>query len=86
LGIGSFVAHITLYTTSACSACEAAFDLLASMPDLRGWSLTTVEIAADDDLLKRFGNRVPVLTVDGGEGAREIDWPFAINDVRQLLT
>ncbi len=56
-------------------------DWLASMPDLRGATLQTLEVTADDALFERYAERVPVLRV----GAAEMDWPFAAERLRRLL-
>lgn len=47
-------------------------ELLLSMPDLGGWSLTSIDISTDDGLLRRFAERIPVLAIE----ERELDWPF----------
>lgn len=43
--------------------------------------LVTRDVAFDDDLLRRYGARVPVLAWR----ERELDWPFAAADVARLL-
>ena len=43
----------------------------------------SVEIADDEDLLERYGVRIPVLRrLDTGE---ELDWPFDVAAVRRLV-
>lgn len=74
-------AHPILYTTSACSACEAALDLLAGLPQAPPRTLIAQEVAFDGALMRRYGHRVPVLAV----GDRELDWPFDAADVMALL-
>ena len=44
--------------------------------------LITQEVAFDDELLRRYGPRVPVLAWR----ERELDWPFAPADVAKLLS
>lgn len=70
-----------LMSTAHCSACEAALDLLIGMPEMRGHSLLVVEVADDDRLLARYGERVPVLV----GYARELCWPFDQAEVRRWL-
>ena len=72
--------NLLLYTTSACSACDAALDLLQSMPELRGRTLRTIDVANDDALVETYGPRLPVLAV----GGRELAWPFTAADVADL--
>jgi hypothetical protein len=47
-------------------------------PDL---TLTLVDVAEDDELLARYGERIPVLMKEG----RELGWPFGLLDVQQFL-
>jgi len=68
-------------STAHCSACEAALDLMFSMPEMRGWSLRVVEVAEDESLVERYGARLPVLLL----GGKELSWPFGAAEVRGLL-
>ena len=52
---------IKLYTTDHCSLCEQALDLLLSMPEMAGFELLTIDIAADDQLMQAYGETIPVL-------------------------
>ena len=51
------------------------------MPELRGVALRTREVLADECLYARYATRVPVLRI----GDAELDWPFEIERLRQLL-
>ena len=51
------------------------------MPEVRGTALRTVEIADDDRLVERYGERIPVLAV----GDQELEWPFAAPDVVRFV-
>jgi len=64
-----------LYGTSGCHLCEQAEALLAPLLSRRGWDLREVDISDSDELLERYGVRIPVLlrVADGGE----LGWPFA---------
>lgn len=75
--------QLILYSTDHCTACGQALDLLLSMPDLRGLSVQVVDIAQDDDLLERLGERIPVLGLLNG--ALELAWPFDRNAVLAWL-
>lgn len=68
-------------STDHCTLCDRALDLLTSMPELRGLTLVVVDIADDDQLTERYGERLPVLLFRG----RELDWPFTGSDLRDWL-
>jgi hypothetical protein len=73
--------RLVLLSTDCCSLCERALDLLLSMPELRGWQLQVVDVADDDALQARYGERLPVLLA----GTHELGWPFAPSDVLRWL-
>lgn len=68
---------LILYFTEHCHLCEDAKKIL----DTLGFTYETIDIADDDDLLERYGVRIPVLT----KGVKEIGWPFTVDDVRGLM-
>lgn len=72
---------LVLYSTDHCALCEEALDLLFSMPELRGLALRVVDVAEDDALLRRYGERIPVLRMDG----REVDAPIDRAKVMRLI-
>tara|TARA_B100000029_G_C17389629_1_gene892878 strand:+ start:253 stop:510 length:258 start_codon:yes stop_codon:yes gene_type:complete len=74
-----------LYSTDHCSLCDKALDLLLSMPELAGAALSVVDVALDDELLGRFGERVPVLCVRGPGLDSELEWPFDAATLRSLV-
>ncbi|MDF1724796.1 MAG: glutaredoxin family protein [Alcanivorax sp.] len=70
---------VVLYTTVGCHLCEQARELVSTVaPDI---TLTLVDVAEDDELLARYGERIPVLIKEG----RELGWPFGLLDVQQFL-
>ena len=70
---------VVLYTTVGCHLCDQARELVSTVaPDL---TLTLVDVAEDDELLARYGERIPVLMKEG----RELGWPFGLLDVQQFL-
>lgn len=71
---------VTLYTTLGCHLCDQARELLLTVNS--GVAILTVDIAEDDDLIARYGERIPVLARDG----RELAWPFGLLDVQGFLT
>lgn len=75
------MADCVLYSTDHCQLCERALDLLLTMPELNGRTLTVIDVADDDALLTRYGERLPVLRLAGAE----LDWPFDAAAVRALI-
>jgi glutaredoxin len=59
------VRTVTLYTREGCHLCEEAEVALATI-DVP-FILDRVDIEADDELFKRFLERIPVVAVDGEE-------------------
>jgi glutaredoxin len=72
MGLMTGLTRLVLLSTDHCTLCERAFELLASMPELRGVRLDVVDVADDEALLERYGERVPVLVA----GGRTLAWPF----------
>lgn len=71
---------LALYTTGGCHLCEQAAALLRAVMDA---PFRLVEIADDDDLLERYGVRIPVVRrLDTGA---ELDWPFDAAAIERLL-
>jgi Glutaredoxin-like domain (DUF836) len=71
---------LILYSTRGCHLCERAELLIR---DATGVAVHPVEIADDDELLERYGARIPVLQrQDTGE---ELNWPFDAKAVLQML-
>ena len=73
--------QIVLYERAGCHLCEDAALLLDEM--LGADRYTRVDIDTDDDLLVRYGHRIPVVTVDGVE---RLEVPITASDVRATLT
>jgi hypothetical protein len=71
--------RVVLYERDGCHLCDEARVLLDTIlgPD----RYTRLDIETDDDLLVRFGHRIPVLTVDG---AVHLEAPITGPDVRAL--
>ena len=73
--------HLILYSTSHCSLCDQALELLFSMPGLAGVQLEVVDVADDDNLLSRYGENIPVLRI----GERELPAPFGPEELACFL-
>lgn len=72
---------LVFLTTSGCHLCEQAKALLEQASEQQGLIYTEVDIASDDALVERYGLRIPVLRL----GQRELNWPFTLTEVQQLL-
>ncbi len=80
--------HIILYSTSACHLCEQAKALLWPLKNDYPFSLEEIDIADSDELIARYGIRIPVLvfSVAKGEGEiYELGWPFDEDAIRRFL-
>ena len=71
------MSSLQLYSTEHCSLCEQALDLLLSLPELAGHTLTVLDIADSESLLIEYGERIPVLKA----GQSELCAPFDRNAV-----
>lgn len=69
---------LELLTTLGCHLCEQAEAMVRQV--FPRAELVLVDIADRDDWIERYGERIPVLRC----GARELDWPFSLLDVRAL--
>ena len=70
---------VVLYTTLGCHLCDQARELLLMVnPDVQ---IEAVDVAEDDDLIARYGERIPVLLHNG----RELAWPFGLLDLQAFL-
>ena len=82
------MAEITLYlySTSACHLCEQAEAVLASVQWPATVMVEVVDVSEADELLQRYGKRIPVLAVPQTDGSmQELDWPFDAYAVQGLL-
>jgi glutaredoxin len=61
--------RVILYTKHACSLCERAEDALRRAQREIDFDLELVLVDHDRELLRLYGDRVPVITVDGTEVA-----------------
>ncbi len=83
------MSSILLYTTAGCHLCEAAKTVLWPLLTEFGLRLEEVDIADSDELIERYGIRIPVIAFE--HSVTELAWPFSaeqawvfINDYRQL--
>lgn len=77
---------LELLGTRGCHLCDDAERLLATVAAARAVHWRYLDIAEDDALLARYGERIPVLRAVSGAGVeREANWPFSLLDVLRLL-
>lgn len=67
--------RLLLYTTAGCHLCETAEQLMRPALTTRGYELERVEISASEQLMARYGTRIPVIRRP--ERQDELDWPFS---------
>jgi hypothetical protein len=80
--------ELVLYSTDHCTLCDQALELLFSMPELAGQAVRVVDVATDDALLSRYGERLPVLELTAAaedSTVRILDWPFDAGSVLGAL-
>jgi glutaredoxin len=58
---------VTVYGRADCHLCEDALAVLRRMGDELGFDLDEIDIEADDDLHRRYLERIPVIALDGEE-------------------
>ena len=72
--------RLILYERDGCHLCEEARVLLDGMLGLDRYE--RVDIEADDDLVVRYGFRIPVIAVDGAD---RLEAPINAPDLRALI-
>jgi glutaredoxin len=75
--------ELYLYSTSACHLCERAKEILWPLMEDYPLRLQEIDIADTDELLERYGVRIPVLKFADSE--RELGWPFDSAQLRDFL-
>jgi len=66
---------LILYSTPACHLCETAHAVIAPCLGNLRISLQEVDISDSDDLMEKYGIRIPVLRFSDNE--QELGWPFS---------
>jgi hypothetical protein len=75
--------QLVLYTTSHCHLCEQALELLIILKEQYAINWITKEISDDDDLIEKYGIRIPV--IQRIDNQSELNWPFSENDIVMLI-
>ena len=58
---------VTLYGKPGCHLCEEARQVVLAARDERGFELREVDVSLDPVLHGRYGERIPVVAIDGEE-------------------
>lgn len=74
--------QIILFTTEGCHLCEQAHELLLNIADQQPLDIILREIGDDDDLVARYGIRIPVVQF---ADQQELDWPFNQSDLEAII-
>ena len=74
--------RLQLITRVGCHLCETAADELAPIAAEAGLQVEPVDVDADSELRAEFGDRVPVVLLDGREHSYfRVDLPRLRNDL-----
>jgi hypothetical protein len=82
--IGARKSSLVLFQTLGCHLCEEALEVIGAVPRAHSSDLESVDIADDDNLLARYGERIPVLRRP--DSGAELDWPFTVEEVDRFLS
>jgi hypothetical protein len=74
--------HLTLYGKPGCHLCEDARAAITEVQPEFAFVLTEVDVSTDPVLHRRYGERIPVLDVDGDEA---LELGFDAAALRNLL-
>lgn len=72
---------LILLGTRGCHLCDIAEALLRQAAAARSLQWEYRDIALDEALVSRYGERIPVLLLPDG---RELGWPFSLLDILTL--
>jgi glutaredoxin len=59
--------QVVLFTRAGCHLCDDVHALLAKMQKRHAFSIVTVDVDDDAAAAARYGDRVPVVVIDGKE-------------------
>jgi glutaredoxin len=61
------VTHVVLYGKAGCHLCDEARDVVAAVREQHPFELEEVDVSTDPELHDLYGERIPVLALDGDE-------------------
>lgn len=73
---------LILYSTLGCHLCDLAIEVLARCRQVNQKNVCSIDIADDDELVRRYGVRIPVIAYAG----KELGWPFTVDDLSAFLS
>lgn len=76
---GSAVRHVTLLTRIDCHLCEQAREIVSASTAAAGSSWSEIDVDDDPENRAEYGDRVPVVLIDGVEHAH-----FRVDPVRLM--
>jgi hypothetical protein len=59
--------RVVLYSRVGCHLCDTARDVVLAVRERHPFHFDEIDIEGSDDLVREYGIRIPVLTVDGEE-------------------
>ena len=59
--------RVVLYGKAGCHLCDEARDVVAAVREHQPFELEEVDVSTDPELHDRYGERIPVLSLDGDE-------------------
>jgi glutaredoxin len=71
---------VTLYTRVGCHLCDVVKDVLDQVRGDTPFDLTTVDIDTDPDLVRLYGEEVPVVAIDGRKAFKYRVDPAALRE------
>ncbi|MBU2984195.1 glutaredoxin family protein [Saccharophagus degradans] len=77
------VYHFTLFSTLGCHLCEVAQSVLVHAACIDEASIGVCDIATDDELIKLYGESIPVL--QHNNSGQELKWPFDEDALQQFM-
>lgn len=75
---------IQLFSTPGCHLCEMAKEILFPLLDHYALYLEEIDIAESDELIERYGVRIPVVKFP--EHTEDLGWPFDAAQARSFIT
>ena len=75
--------ELKFYTTQGCHLCEEAEEILAVLRKRYMFALEVIDIAAEAELVEKYGLSIPVLL--NTENQRHLYWPFDADKIVTLL-
>ncbi|MDC0598790.1 glutaredoxin family protein [Gammaproteobacteria bacterium] len=76
-----------LYTTTACHLCETAKEIITPFLEQKHLELCCVEITESDELINKYGVRIPVVSIEENKTGllQEIEWPFNAQEFQRFI-